>query len=390
MARKKPARRHRVPRRNKAYPHSAIMSEGRPTAQPGSPSAGGPGPSDSTPTHVTATLITSDACQEHIITDPHQVTLLREQPGLLWINVDGLEDPEVVRGLGALFQLHPLALEDVINIHQRAKVEDYSGHTFIVVRMPVHGRPVHTEQVSMFLGERFVITFQERPGGDCLEPLRQRLRKAAAGARVRATSGFLAYAIIDAIVDGFFPLLEDLGDSIESMEEAAVAAQGPHVIQQIHDTKADLIVLRRAIWPLREALNLLVRDEQRFIHAELRPYFRDCHDHTVQLLELIETYRELVADSRDLYMSGISNRLNEIMKVLTVISTVFIPLNFVAGVYGMNFHTEISPWNMPELNWTYGYPMVLTLMLIISLGLLGYFWRLGWLGTAAGLPNETS
>lgn len=354
-------------------------------AEPGAPPGHLTPVPDSPRPCISAIRLGAD-CRELKEVQASELPSLLEPGKVLWVDVDGLGDANVVGEIGKLFNLHPLALEDVVNVHQRAKVENYESHTFIVIRMIAAGHAhasaeqgVHTEQVSIFLGDGFVITFQEHPGGDCLEPLRRRLRRVSEANR-SITADFLTHAIIDAIVDGFFPVLEHLGERIEDIEDRAAVAAGPGVIHEVHAAKADLLVLRRAIWPLREALNMLVRDNLRFISLEIRPYFRDCHDHAVQLMELIETYRELVADSRDLYLSGVSNRLNEIMKVLTVISTIFIPLNFVAGVYGMNFNTEKSPFNMPELNLKYGYPAALALMAAIAGGLLYYFRVLGWIG----------
>ena len=357
--------------------------------EPGAP-PGRVTPVPNAPRARISAMLLNGGCSEHRHVSIDDIRRLAQQPGVIWVDVDGLGDADVVRQIGALFQLHPLALEDVVNVHQRAKVDDYSDHVFIVVRMAVEQQGakndgltgellLHTEQVSIFLGEHYVVTFQEHPGGDCLEPLRQRLRRCNEGVRVH-TADFLAYSIIDGIVDGYFPRLERLGEQIEAIEEAAAAATGPEVIHDVHFVKAELLVLRRAIWPLREALNMLARDQHRFILPETRPYFRDCYDHAIQLMELIETYRELIADARDLYMSGVSNRLNEIMKVLTVISTIFIPLNFIAGIYGMNFNTEASPWNMPELHWRFGYPLAIGFMALVACGLLMYFRRLGWIG----------
>jgi magnesium transporter len=298
-----------------------------------------------------------------------------------WINVDGLGDSETIRRIGEIFKLHPLALEDVVNVHQRAKVEQYDDQVFIVVRMAHAGERLETEQVSMFLGKGFVITFQETLPGDAFEPVRERIRAARGQIRNRGND-YLAYALIDAAIDSFFPVLETLGEQVESLEEEALSHATRGTISRIHAVKHDLLTLRRAIWPAREALHLLARDPCALVAEETRIYFRDCYDHTIQLLDLLETYRELGADLRDLYMSAVSNRMNEIMKVLTIISTIFIPLTFIVGVYGMNFDTE-QMLNMPELRWKYGYLFVWSLMGAVVIFMLYFFRRKGWIGAAA-------
>jgi magnesium transporter len=297
-----------------------------------------------------------------------------------WINVDGLGDAETIRRIGEMFKLHPLALEDVVNVHQRAKVEHYADQLFLVARMAHPGERLETEQVSMFLGRDFIITFQETLPGDSFEPVRERIRAARGQIRNRGCD-YLAYALIDAAIDSFFPVLETLGEQIESLEEEALTHATRGTISRIHDVKHDLLTLRRAIWPSREALHVLARDPCPLITDVTRIYFRDSYDHTIQLLDLLETYRELGADLRDLYLSSISNRMNEIIKVLTIISTIFIPLTFIVGVYGMNFDTE-QTLNMPELRWRYGYLFVWGTMFAVVVFMLYFFRRKGWIGAA--------
>lgn len=299
---------------------------------------------------------------------------------VVWINVDGLGDSKVITEIGRIFHLHVLALEDVVNVHQRAKLDDYEDHQFIVARMVERNGGLRTEQVSLFLGKNYVVTFQERPGKDAIDPVRDRLRKAKGKMRTLGAD-YLTYALLDAIIDSYFPVLEDYSELLESLEDIVITRPEQNVIEGIHGVKADLLVMRRAIWPLREAINTMVRDRNPLIDDGTRVYLRDAYDHTVQLIDLIETYRELGADLRDLYLSSVSNRMNEIMKVLTIISTIFIPLTFIAGIYGMNFHTEQSPWNMPELSWYYGYPLSLGVMLAITLGMIAFFWKRGWIGS---------
>lgn len=305
-----------------------------------------------------------------------------------WVNVDGLGDALTLERLAALFQLHPLAMEDVVNTHQRAKVDQFGELTFIVTHMVELSDHFESEQVSLFLGPNFVITFQERPGWDCLEPVRDRIRKQAM--RVRESGpGYLAYAILDAVIDHYFPVLEAYGERLETLEDRIVGHPDRSVVAEVHSVKRELLYLRRAIWPQREALNTLVRDEIPHINAETRLYLRDVYDHAVRLIDLVETYREVCSDLMDLYLSSISNRMNEIMKVLTVISTIFIPLTFIVGIYGMNFNTQVSPWNMPELNWYLGYPLCLALMAVITVGQFMFFRRKGWIGGPQE-PSENS
>ena len=295
---------------------------------------------------------------------------------ITWINVEGLGDATIIERFGELFGLHRLALEDSINVHQRAKVEDYGDVLFIVLRM-VHcndlaGRRCGTEQISLFLGPNWVLTFQEGHPGDSFDRVRSRIRDKAG--RMRALgSDYLAYALIDATIDNYYPVLEVYAERLDELEEQVLDARPSKAIDHLHEVKADLLILRRAIWPLRDAMAYLAREETTRFSDTTRPYLRDCYDHIVQVVELVETYRELTADLRDLYMSSLSNRINETMRVLTVISTLFIPLTFIAGVYGMNFD------NMPELHWTFGYPLAIAWMVVTAIGMLIYFYRMGWI-----------
>lgn len=311
---------------------------------------------------------------------PQEIRQYLNRWPVIWINVDGLGDAKVIEEIGQIFGLHHLALEDVINVHQRAKVEEYGKHLFIVVRMIELGERLQSEQVSMFLGSNIVITFQERPGVDSIEPVRNRIR-AQRGKICNCGADYLAYSIIDAVVDGYFPVLEYYGERLEAIEDELTRNCDTSVTARIHEVKSDLLLVRRAIWPHREAINSLVRDPSPLVSDETRIYLRDCYDHTIQLIDMVETYREFGADLRDLYLSAASNRMNEVMKVLTVISTIFMPLTFIVGVYGMNFNTQRSPWNMPELNWYYGYPFSLALMVLSTLAMMAFFYHRGWLGS---------
>lgn len=308
---------------------------------------------------------------------------------VLWINVDGLGDSYVVSELGRIFDLHKLALEDVVHGNQRPKVDVYDGHLFISLRMLYrHEGRVETEQLSLFVGKDFVITFQEGVPGDCFNPVRERLRKEASRLR-SGRPDFLAYSLIDSVVDAYFPYLEDLGEQLEHLEDRVMSEPNRQVIQDIHTIKRDLLMVRRAVWPLREAINPLMREETPFVTNETRVFLRDCYDHCIQVVDLLETYREVASSLMDIYLSSLSNKMNEVMKVLTIITTIFVPLTFVAGVYGMNFNTEKSPWNMPELNTYYGYPACWLVMLMIAGVEIFYFWKKGWIWERKVSPMPT-
>lgn len=341
---------------------------------------------------LTATAFGPDGVIEQTIQTIDELPELRKRFPILWLDVSGLGDAEVITGVGTLFGLHRLALEDVVHLHQRAKVEQYDQHFYIVVREPeprtTGADGWRAEQISFFLGRDFVITFQET-AGDSFDPVRNRLRR---GGPIRSRGAdYLAYALIDAAVDSWFPVLEDVGERIDTLEDKVLADQRKGLVAEIHQLRRELLAFRRAVWPLRDSLGMLYRDPSPLIKDETRIYLRDCYDHAVQIIDLVENYREMVGDLTDVYLTSVSNRMNEVMKVLTVISTIFLPLSFIAGVYGMNFDRGSSPLNMPELGWKFGYFFALFLMVATALGLLAYFWRRGWLRTdeSRGLPEPS-
>jgi magnesium transporter len=312
-----------------------------------------------------------DAFIEQTLTDVDQIAQFAGKWPVTWINVDGLGDMSVLQRLGEIYNLHKLALEDALNLDQRAKVEQYGQHLFIVARMASWLEKLETEQISIFLGDGVVITFQETYG-DCLDPIRERIRKK--GGRIRSVGAdYLAYALLDAIVDAYFPILERYGERLEEIEDDVLDRPERGVVARIQATKRELLTLRRSMWPLREAVNHLMRESTPVITADTRIYLRDCYDHSVQILDLIETYRELESGLMEIYLSSVSYRLNEVMKVLTIISTIFIPLTFVTSLYGMNFK------HMPELETWWAYPAVLLVMSVIALAMLMFFRRKGWL-----------
>jgi magnesium transporter len=316
---------------------------------------------------------------EKTVQDVSELEGLLDDSLISWVNVNGLGDGKVLTEIADLFGIHRLALEDVIHVHQRAKVEEYGDELFIVTRMiSRENSDLVTEQVSLFLGEVFLVTFQEH-AGDCLEPVRERLRKNRGRIR-KAGSDYLAYALLDAVVDAYFPILEDLGEELEGLEDEILDRPTNATVARIHSLKRELLLLRRTVWPMRESINSLLREEGPRITHDTQLYLRDCYDHTIQVIDMVESHRDSASGLMDFYLSSVSNRMNEVMKVLTIIATIFIPLTFIAGIYGMNFNPEASPWNMPELSWRWGYPAIWALMLIIGGSLVALFRRKGWLG----------
>lgn len=322
-----------------------------------------------------------DALEEREIRDPAEIQGFLHRFPVVWVDVHGVSDAKWIGELGKLFGLHHLATEDIINVGQRAKVEEYDDHLFIVTRMVRQTDHLETEQVSLFLSERFVFTFQEHDG-DCLDCVRNRIRKATGRIR-RAGPDYLAYAVLDAIIDHYFPVLEHYGEVLDDLEERIVGQPDKTLATWIHRVRRELMTLRWAIWPQREAINALLRESTPFVTAETRVYLRDCYDHAVRIIDLIENYRDLASGLMEAYLSSLSTAMNEVMKVLAIFAALFIPLTFIAGIYGMNFDSEVSPYNMPELHWFFGYPAALTLMAIVAVGMLVYFRRKGWIGSSA-------
>lgn len=294
-----------------------------------------------------------------------------------WVDVVGLGSEPVIRGLGDLFGLHRLALEDVVNVGQRSKVEEYTDHHFVVFHTVQLKEHLETEQISLFIGTGFILTFQEQLG-DYWEPVRERILRGTGRIRTAGVD-YLAYALVDSGIDGYFPVVEALGDRLETLEERVFADPDIEILGELHAVRRELLGLRRAIWPQRDTINSLQRSSPPFTH-DTQVYLRDCYDHVLRLMELSENLREMGANLMDLHLSMTSNRMNEVMKVLTIISTIFIPLGFLAGLYGMNFDTKVSPWNMPELSWPWGYPLLLGMMSTLVIGLLLFFRSKGWIG----------
>ncbi len=327
---------------------------------------------------VSAIAFNTESVEERTHCTLSEALSLPREGRVLWIDVQGLGDRNLIEALGQEFRIHPLALADVVNVGQRPKVEDYDGFLYFVLRMVRidEDHAIHREQVSIILTDNAVISFQETHG-DCLDPLRDRLRRAGTLVR-RQGSAFLAAMIIDAIVDGYFPVLETYGERIEELEDRVVADAQQSVLAEIYDTKRHLMTMRRAVWPLRDALNQLLRDPHDEIIPEVLPYLRDAADHVMQCVDVIENYREIASGLVDIYLSSVSNRTNEVMRVLTILASIFIPITFLAGVYGMNFDY------LPETKWRYGYALFWLICILTAGAFLVVFHRLGWIGPRSG------
>jgi magnesium transporter len=320
----------------------------------------------------------SGQCEQATLATPEDCQPYLARSSITWIDVQGLGDEAVLQRLGELFGLHPLMLEDAVNVPQRPKVEDYPEHLLIIAWMVMpnpQGWGFVTEQISLIVGPHYLLTIQEEGELDCFGRVRDRIISNKGVIRHHGPD-YLAYCLLDAIVDGFFPILEAYGERIEELEDEVLIRPQRSTLTQIHQLKRELLGLRRAIWPLRDALSTLMRDGSDRLTPEVQVYLRDCYDHSIQVIDMLETYRELASSLMDIYLSSVSNRMNEIMKLLTVISSIFIPLTFIAGVYGMNFE------HMPELAQRWGYPICIGAMGAIG-GLMGlFFWRKGWFDDA--------
>ncbi len=297
-----------------------------------------------------------------------------------WININGVHDIQLVQTVGTAFGIHSLALEDIVNTNQRPKMEDFDDHLFVVLKMlrfDEASSEVKAEQVSFILGHRYVISFQEWEG-DVFDPVRERLRHGRGRVR-RMGADYLFYALLDAVVDHYFFVLESVGERIEGLEADLLSHPEPLTLNAVHSLKQEMIFLRKSISPLREVTRVLAHGESPFIRDETSLFLRDVYDHTIMVIETSESLRDLVAGLQDLYLSSVSNKMNEVMKVLTIIATIFIPLTFIAGIYGMNFNPEVSPFNMPELNARFGYIIVWLAMLLVGGFMVAYFRRKKWL-----------
>lgn len=289
-----------------------------------------------------------------------------------WINIDGIHNIEIIERIGNMFEIHPLTLEDIVNTDQRPKFEDYDDYVVAIMKMLYYEKGLRAEQLTVILKENTVISFQEVHGGDAFDLIRNRLRQNKGRVR-RLGADYLAYALVDAVVDCYFTLLEKIGDYIEVLEDGLITEPTKETLTELHAIKREMIFLRKAVWPLRELINNMERSESELIKDSTDVYLRDLYDHTVRVIDTVETYRDLLSGMMDIYLSSVSNKMNEVMKVLTIISTIFIPVTFIAGVYGMNFDY------MPELHSRWGYIGVWVLMLTIMVLMVRYFRRKKWL-----------
>ena len=312
--------------------------------------------------------------QEEEIQAVEECFVFKDKPTMTWINIDGLHQTEILEKLGDCYGFHPLVLEDILNTDQRPKMEDYGDYVYIVLRSLEYNHQkeeIESDQISIIMGQNFVFSFQEKEG-DTFDPIRERIRSGKGRIR-KMGADYLTYSLLDSIVDNYFILLEKLGERIEFLEEQLVTSPTPETLQTIHNLKRELLFLRKAVWPLREVVGSLERGESSLIQASTRIYLRDLYDHTIQVIDNVETFRDMISGILDIYLSSVSNRLNSVMKVLTIIATIFMPLTFLAGIYGMNFKY------MPELEWRWGYPFICFVMMGIGIFMLFYFKKKKWL-----------
>lgn len=345
------------------------------------------GPARTAPVRIDLMHYDETTFDERAVTDPDDLRALLDAPGVTWVNVVGVHDTALLERMGEILGLHPLTVEDLASLAQRPKVEEYDEYVYVVARMlglggadapeasgsPGDPPPVlgGSEQLSMVLRGNLLVTFQETPE-DPFGPVRDRLRLGRGRAR-RLGADYLAYTLLDLVVDRYFTVVERYGDRIETLEEDALRDPNPRVLEQVNQLRRELILMRRVVWPMRDVLSELRREESPFIGAAAATYLRDVHDHTVQVLETLETLREMLTGLHDVYLTMLSVRLNDVMKVLTIIATIFIPLTFLAGIYGMNFDV------MPELHWRWGYPVLWLVMLALTAGMLLAFRRRKWI-----------
>ena len=330
-------------------------------------------------TRITVIDYDADTCEEKELKTIEECFPCRDTQTVTWINLDGVHQVDIIEKIGKHFNLHPLVLEDIVNTGQRPKIEDFDDYLFVVLKMlyrDENEQETQAEQVSLIIGPQFVITFQEKVG-DVFNPVRERIRNGKGRIR-KMGPDYLAYALIDSIVDNYFTILEKLGEEIEEMEKELVGDPKPQILQSVNRLKTELLFLRKLIWPLREVISGLQRGESSLIKETTGIYLRDVYDHTIQVIDTIETFRDLASGMFDTYLSSVSNKMNEVMKVLTIIATIFIPLTFVAGIYGMNFNPAVSILNMPELNWKYGYVTSIGVMVLVALVMVYYFKRKKW------------
>jgi magnesium transporter len=325
-------------------------------------------------TRITLIDYDGESLQERVLGGIEEAFPLKDLPTVTWINIDGLHEIDIIEKIGQHFNIHPLVLEDILNTGQRPKTEEFENLIFVVLKMlhyNKNSKNMGSEQFSLVLGSNFLLTFQEIQG-DVFKTVRERIRRPKTRIR-KSGCDYLAYALIDAIVDYYFVILEAIGDRIEDLEIQLLDNPTHDTLESIHEMKREMIYLRKQIWPIREIINSLVKSESSLIQEYMHIFFRDVYDHTVQIIDTIESYRDILAGMLDIYLSTLSNKMNEVMKVLTIIATIFIPITFIAGIYGMNFKF------MPELEWRWGYAMVWGVIVVAAGIMIGFFKKKKWL-----------
>ncbi|MFH1846692.1 MAG: magnesium/cobalt transporter CorA [Candidatus Omnitrophota bacterium] len=322
----------------------------------------------------------SDGFTEKQVHNIEEIGSYKDTGKVIWINIDGAHDIDIIERLGKIFDFHPLMLEDIVNTGQRPKSEEYGKYIFVALKMLYANngfKDIIFEQVSLVLGRNLVITVQEREG-DVFEPVRNRIRQAKGRIR-KLGADYLSHSLLDAVVDNYFSILENFGEKVEEIENIVAVNPVPETLKMIHKMKREAILLRKSVWPLREIIHSLQREESELVRKDTIIYYRDLYDHTIQVIDTIEVFRDMLSGMLDIYLSSLSNKMNETMKVLTIFAVIFIPLTFIAGIYGMNFNPQVSVLNMPELNWKYGYISVLGFMAVVAAGMLIYFKKKKWL-----------
>ncbi|MBA7519276.1 Cobalt/magnesium transport protein CorA [subsurface metagenome] len=325
-------------------------------------------------TKITIVDYNEEQFQEKEVKTVKECCPYKEKPTITWINIDGVHKIKVIEEIGKHFNLHPLILEDIVDTDQRPKIKDFGDYIFIILKMHYYDKEnneIKIEQVSLIFGKNYVISFQEREG-DVFDSIRERIRNNIGRIR-KARADYLIYALMDAIIDNYFTILEKLGEETEDLEAKVIKDPVPANLQIIYKLKSELIFLRKSVWPLREVISILEKGESVLIDKSTNIYLRDIYGHTIQVMDTVETLRDVISGTLDVYLSSVSNKMNEIMKVLTIIATIFIPLTFIAGVYGMNFQY------MPELKWVWAYPLILSVMLIIGIVMVIFFKKRKWM-----------
>jgi magnesium transporter len=327
------------------------------------------------PTKLSLTLIAPDKFRTIANAGIADIVANRGEWPVIWVDCVGLADVTLIGEIGRTFGLHPLSVEDVVNADQRPKVDFFDDHAFVALRMVDDAALHRYEQISVFFGEKFVITFQEREG-DPFDPVRRRIASEGPNRLRSRQADYLAYALIDAVVDSYFAPMEVIGDEIERVEESMLGGPQKGQMQELHALRREMLVLKGVLWPLRDALAALIRNDDPFVTRETKVFLNDTLDHAMRLIELVESQRDTLSGLIEMHLSLSQARTNDVISLLTIVSTIFIPLTFLVGVWGMNFDPDVSPWNMPELRAYYGYPAALLFMIAVAIALFGYLkWR---------------